>query len=477
MPLSLQALGAENVSRSQIKQIKAMPSSTTPRPAETPVTGTAAPKQFFGQLRFESMQYATTVADAPDLNSSNFLSARLSSVGSFEKAPRFNYGVDASAGTFFRRGKTDFIVQEAHLGSRLTQNSNVSVGRRKAYWSEVDDRWQLGLWQPKFALDALRPEDQGLTGVFLDWKDEKYELRGFATPVFIPTMGPEIREEGGGLKSDSRWYREPGRTQNVAGNAQTISYRLDIPEVSKLVANPGAAVMGRLGSREAGPWIAGAWGYKPVNELLLKRAVTTGTNADGVNTVVSPDVEYHDIVSMDAGYALESVQASASVLQDRPRDKGAPTDMVIQRLEPIHAYSAQLDWMIRNVFSRTVQLRLSYLKVNGGGITDIRQDGRRDDFTIFDSRLKFTDAVSVGMEGQLARIAQKPLVTKFRYLYDRDQRGSMVNTEFLLYPRQEWAVLMGADILGVEDDTYKPTGFLNQFRANDRVYGGMSYVF
>jgi hypothetical protein len=68
-------------------------------------------------------------------------------------------------------------------------------------------------------------------------------------------------------------------------------------------------------------------------------------------------------------------------------------------------------------------------------------------------------------------------VTRFKYLYDSDQRGSLVNTEFLYYPDQKWALVAGADILGVQDESYKPSSFLNQYRANDRFYGGMTYVF
>jgi hypothetical protein len=122
-------------------------------------------------------------------------------------------------------------------------------------------------------------------------------------------------------------------------------------------------------------------------------------------------------------------------------------------------------------------MQISYLRVDGGAIQDIGSDGKPDDINLYDQRLKFTNAARIKIQGELARFFRRPLVTKFSYLYDKDQRGSMVNTEFLFYPTQEWALVMGADFLGVDDESFKPTGFLNQYRANDRVYGGMTYVF
>lgn len=479
MPLSLPAWSADNSSRLKLKAAASAAkddaaAATTAR-VESPAEG--APRVVSGHLRFESMQYLKEVPESPDLTNSRFFSARVSAIGAFETFPSVSYAGDFSAGTFFRRSQTQFVVHEANLEKKSGTDVTTTVGRKKAFWSALDDRWQLGLWQPQFAIDALRPEDQGLTGLFLDWKTSNFELMGFASPVFIPTMGPDIREDNGSLKSDSRWYREPTSSTTVNSRVKSISYDLNIPELSKLVLNPSSAVMGRWGSRERGAWLGGAWGYKPVNALILKHEIFQSISQDRVDVTLSPDVDYHNIFSTDLGYSFETVQASVSYLEDRPRNKGADVDYAIQKLEPVKAYSVQLDWLVRNFFNKTVQFQFSYLKVNGGGITDVTSSGRPDDITLFDSRLKFTDAASVGLQGQLLQIYRRPLIAKFKYLYDWDQRGSLVNSEFQLYPEKSWAVVLGADVLGVDDETYKPSGFLNQFRANDRVYGGMTYVF
>lgn len=439
------------------------------QPEETP------PKaHVYGQIRMEGMQYLTPIPESPQLTYSQLLSVRLSAL---KETSLIDMVMDVSGGTFFTRGQSHLVVHEIYVASHGAGPGKVYVGRKKKDWSELDRRWQLGLFQPKFAMDALRPEEQGLTGIFLDHNTEQAEFLVFATPLFIPSVGPDIREEGGSLVADSRWYREPSRDYDFNNRINNINYELDIPEATKLVNNGGAAAMGRIGNKEKGPWFAASIGYLPVNELILKRKNFKDVSADKVDVTVSPDVTYHHVYTADLGYAFENVKSSVSYLQDEPGEKLPETDWSIQRLEALKAYSAAVEFSLANILANTLTFQLEYLRVNGGSIVDISANGQPDDFTLFDQRLKFANALSFRMEGQLASFFRRPFVTRFKYLYDYDQRGSLLNAEFLYYPTQKWAVVMGGDVLGVQDETYRVSGFLNQYRANDRVYGGMTYVF
>ncbi|MBO9665642.1 MAG: transposase [Bdellovibrio sp.] len=443
--------------------------STVKNPEKTDST----PAHVYGQIRLEGMQYLTPVPDAPRLTYSQLLSARLTIL---KETNWVDMTMDVSGGTFFSRGQTHLIVHETYLASK-GDTFKAYVGRKKKDWSEVDHRWNLGLWQPFLSVDALRPEEEGLTGVFLDYNKKDWEIVGMVTPIFIPSMGPDVREEGGGLVADSRWYRAPSRNFGFNARINQISYKLDIPEQAKLVNNGGAALMGRWGSKERGPWVLASVGYMPVNDLILKRQAFKQTSADKVDVTVSPDITYHHIQSIDVGYAFKAVKASVSVLQDSPNEKLPDPEWSIQKLKPLQAYSGAIDFSLADLWSKTIAVQLGYLKVEGGGIEDVLSSGKPDDFTLYDSRLKFTNAMMVRLEGQVASIVKRPLVTRVKYLYDSDQRGSLLNTEFLYYPNQKWAVVLGGDVLGVQDENYKPSSFLNQFRANDRFYGGMTYVF
>ena len=433
------------------------------------------PASYFGELRLEGMQYFTPLVDKPELTYSQLLSARLSVL---KEGDWLDGAMDISGGTFFSAQQSHFVVHEAYIATPQRNSAVAFVGRKKMNWSDLDQRWQLGLWQPKFAIDTLRPEDQGLTGFFVDYKKTNFEILAFATPVFIPNMGPDIREEGGGLVSDSRWYRAPARDYEFGRNINTIAYDLDIPEYEKLVMNGGASVMMQVGNVQSGPWARASYGYLPVNDLILKRKNFKSLSEDIVDVTVSPDLTYHAIASADLGYNFTNKsRLVVSYLQDSPHEKLPDEDWAIQKLEPLQAYSVALDFAVQDLLSFPVTMGIEYFKVFGAGIQDVLADGSPDDLTMFEHRLNFTNSLSLRAEGEVARIWRRPFVTRFRYLYDYDQQGSLLQTEFLYYPRPRWAVVIGGDILGVQDENSGSSAFLNQYRANDRVYGGMTYVF
>ncbi len=448
-----------------------------------PVQGTSVleqpqfsrPADYFGYIRMEGMQYLTSLPDKPELTYSQLLSARFSIL---KETNWMDAALDISGGTFFTVQQSHYVVHEAYVATPQRKSLAGFLGRKKIPWNDLDQRWQLGLWQPKFAIDTLRPEDQGLTGFFANYKSSQFEFVAFATPIFIPNMGPDIREEGGSLVSDSRWYRVPGRDYEFGRRINTITYDLDIPAYEKLVLNGGAAAMVRFGNINSGPWSRVSYGYLPVNELLLKRKNFKSVSADTVDVTVSPDLTYHTLVSADFGYNFsDQSRLVASYLMDNPTEKTPDEDWSIQKLESLQAYSLAMDIAVQDLLPFPISMVLEYLKVTGGQIQDILANGQADDFTMFNHRLNFTNSLAFKVEGEVARLYRRPLVTRFRYLYDYDQRGSLLSTEVLFYPQREWALVVGGDVLGVRDENYDKSSFLNQYRANDRVYGGMSYVF
>lgn len=432
------------------------------------------PAVVYGQIRMETMQYFTPIPEQPQLTYSQFLSARLSGL---KETSWVDVAADISGGTFFARGQSHYIVHEAYLASPGRTPFKAYVGRKKKDWSELDRRWSMGMWQPTFAIDALRPEEQGLAGLFLDYNTRRFEFLAFATPIFIPNMGPDIREQGGALSSQSRWFRSPSRNYAFNDKVNTIQYSLDIPEVEKLVMNGAVGAMTRVGDKGDGPWMVVSGGYLPVNELILKRQNYKVADQDQVDVTVSPDVTYHSLYSADVGYSFYNLKATLSYLRDAPVEKRPEVDWAIQKILPLQAYAAALDFSLSDVFSKTLAFQVEYLKVEGGEVVDILNDGTPDDFTLFDQRVKFTNALSFKVEGQLATFWRRPFVTRFKYLYDYDQQGSILNTELLYYPSARWAMLVGGDVLGVQDEKDTSSRFINQYRANDRVYGGMTYVF
>lgn len=440
--------------------------------------------EFSGSLKMEGTQYTTPLSSQPQLNQTQ------SVIGNFhlEKKQGTKAVVDFVAGENVSVGASHFGVSEIYFGSAprslrpqegiVPESTSYAVGRKLEYWSVVDGDWQLGQWQPTYGeLDVLRPTNQGLTGVFFKTANGPQELMLFATPIFIPSMGPQLKEQNGSVESDSRWYNSPSPNFPLWGVVTQVVYSLDIPDAAKLAANPGLGARYYLGESR-GAWLSANYGHKPINSLLLRyRTIlrTPEVGSRGEVTVV-PSVGYHDVGGLDFGYKFDSGMVAASFLADQPSNNKPDDNWFLQQPEPFQATGLhiQRDFDLP-ALAEPMGISLNYLKIFGGKIHDV--DSQNSNVGgIFENRFNYTNAASIKAEVK-SYVYRKRLISSIKYLREFDQRGALMNGEFRLFPARSWAVSVGFDILGVDDESSQDGTFLNQFRANDRYYGGLSYVF
>lgn len=431
---------------------------------------------FQGTLRFEEDKYASEVDSNPKLNQSMLVGANIDL--NFQSS-RWHNKIDITGEKYLDWGSSNYSVQELYTSYFWNEGkTQVAAGRKLEFWSQVDQDWQLGLWQPLATFDALRLVDQGLTGVFYKQKMGDFEILGMATPLFIPTMGPSVQEKDGNLVYDSRWNRSPSSTFTLYQSATRIVYSLDSYDIGKLVENPGAGIRMRMGGDHNGTWASANYGYKPINAIVLQYQKSLDINTQTGDVVVGPNVTYHQIFGGDVGYKYDNGMASLSYLQDMPDPKKPTGDWVLQNPHGIQAVAAHIN-QDQNVagFNNPVNVALDYLKIFDGGFTDYDSTGTAQ-APIFVQRMNFTNAASVKVDFTTTAW-QKKLTTSFKFLRDFDQQGSLFHAEVNYFPTSSVALLLGGDVLGVDNDsaTNTDSGFLNQYRANDRIYGGMSYVF
>lgn len=427
----------------------------------------------FGQVRFETLQYLTALDDAPQLTYSQFLSGKITATSFVQEPGWVNWAVDLSAGTFFSLKQSYYSVQEIYASTYLDDRAQLSLGRKKYSWSEIDRIWAFGLWQPRYNIDALRPEDNGLTGLFFDYKTDQFQFLAYGSTLFIPTVGPEIREEEGQLKADNRWYRPPSRQSGKI----SLSYDIETGDLMKLVRQESYALLVRIGKEDEGPWVSFAGGHKPINDIAFQRCLRCVSANSEAEFVVGPRVTHHRVFSVDTGYNWETVKASASYYEDKPESVLPPTDYAVQKFEPVRMYAAQAEYSTRNFFDRTLQFQAAYLKSSGGGIEDIESEGQASEFTLFTDRYRFSNAATFTLLGELTWIRSRPLVSKFEFTREFDQKGSILGLELQYQWNRAWSYIVGFDSLSADDNNSTSEDFINIYRANDRVYAGASYVF
>lgn len=438
-------------------------------------------------LKVETLQYPTEVGGDSRLNQNNMIEGHLR--GGWDQG-WVNSGLDVAAGQSANLNYQYFAVQE--IFSEYRSGSGVyslGIGRKLEYWNQADRDWNLGLWEPLFQHDGLRMRTQGLTGLFFGVETSQAQLLVFLSPIFVPTMTPDIAERDGEIVSESRWFRSLPSSQSIVGRETQLVYDLQIPAVSELISNPGYGARLRLGGVDEGAWVSAAVALKAVNALSYRYDASVLTQGRLVEPQARAEIELnpiahrHQITALDFGYRSGGSAVGVSMIQDRPEEKavqnrvnskGYQTDYIQQQLKPMTLIAGSASSRISTALPRRLDLRLDVLRAFVDRSVDVDARGQEQSQLIPD-RLQFTNAAAVTASSQLWSQVRGSL----KYLREFDQRGTLVSFNVDYAPASNWLVNAGLDSLGVDDPEAQKNDsrFLNRYRQNDRVFGGMTYVY
>jgi hypothetical protein len=436
-------------------------------------------KDLRARVGFEVQQYPTSIdANSDRLNSNQLLSASLegkTTLGS-------GLGVfDLGVGKAINLNYSYLSIQE--LFGQMALNgvaTAIEVGRRRTDWNQADQRWNLGFWEPENFHDSLRPKRQGLTGMFANIDRQDFAVEVFATPIFIPTMSPDIAENRGQITSESRWFRSLPSSSPLLGRNTQLVYTLDIPDRTELVNNPGYGLRGRWKNKSL--WLQISLAQKPVNALSYKYDASISAGAKNQGQIeLSPVVHRHQILSADFNAEVAGWILGASYVADRPesRDvtnqknsKGFTTDYIMQQLKPSQVFTLSADKSFElPLVNRAATFSIDYLKAQVTDSVDVDSKGIEQTRLVPD-RLNFTNAIS--FSGSIEW--RESLVQRIKFLRDFDQQGTLLSLAFDYKPSRDWAISCGGDSLSVDNEK-QVDGFLSRYRQNDRLFAGVNYVY
>lgn len=368
---------------------------------------------------------------------------------------------------------------EIYMGVGKKDETYAIVGRFRKNFNFLDSYYNLGLYNSFFTTDLIDYREQGLTGLNL----QAYNgiVGGFVGwhPLYLPNQAPQVHEEGGQLISSNRWAQRPAPQFQFADKNHPIEYVIRDYRINEIISNQGYAVSTFVGDDPRRPWLQVSYANHPVNEIPLTRD-TYGSAMDFVGHVnLSPVVTYHEVKSADMNFDFLNIQTTFSYVEDQVQNKVAAENETLQNLKPLQIYGMYVAADVSPWVRRQLILSMAAAEMKGGEISDLDQNGNEGIFTFSTRRTQFRAPVTIGLATELAFIRSKPLKSQVRWTYDRTDKGSLLSAQFGYEVLAHMNVHLGVDIVGVEqalpDDAN--SNFLDRNQANDRIYGGLQYVF
>ncbi len=363
---------------------------------------------------------------------------------------------------------------EIYIGSSKRLGPwGVQFGRVRKPWSVLDQAWQLGIIQPRFVYDYLNPESVGLSGLFADYQSDRGRVSFFASPMFIPDRGLPVNFENGKVGSVDPFFRAPISEVVFEDQPTPIQYVLKSPSVGELLLKPALGVTATAGNAVRGFSVNSSYAYKPINQILLAYSARYNLSFEVADAEVYPRVLMHHVATCDLAYNSEHFSLGLSGLREVPVRDETPRSWNTQEVAPAWAVSPALELRPSGRRGNVPKLYASALRVWGGNAFD-RGPLAVDNGTAFDLRYRQSTALKLGLESPLWGSLGERMRLKTQTLFDLEHSAQIYthSLEYRASPRWRWTV--AADIL------YAPkfgSDFISSNRTNDRLSGGVAYVF
>ena len=210
----------------------------------------------------------------------------------------------------------------------ISEEWKMSLGFKDVLWSEADRYWNHGLWQPRYMLDAFRPVQMGLPGLYLNYEKDVSLLFLFSY-FYLPDIIIYPKLRGKQVTSKNPFFVEP--FQKFQWNIG----KLELFQLNRFF-KPTVAFQIRHFIEDSN--VSFSYAYKPVNQfqyavLLKQHNLDLSDDKKDHKKSNSPDdkkdqmiiegfkysILSHHLASLEGEIALaESVSLFASLFYENP---------------------------------------------------------------------------------------------------------------------------------------------------------------
>lgn len=364
---------------------------------------------------------------------------------------------------------------EVYVNYHPTSDQQMTLGRAKFLWSELDARWDLGVWEPVFKWNPLSPERQGLTGLFWQTQNSGIEMTLFASALFLPDQGPSFDIKEGEFVRGNPWFRRPPESVRIFDETTAIEYNFERPNESDIVfrASYGGRLL--LANKDHVRWSL-SYLYKPMNQLALGYDQVLDIAKDRGVVVIKPEVFYHTLFGTDLVFNAGRFRFGGSGTFDRPNK-----EVVFDEswTAPVFSNATLLSGFVE-YNSGPIILSAQRMEVYGGEITEFGKNASADRRPLM-SRYSFRQAneVSALYAHRLKRL--KGLEVKASLLGSDRQDFSLIRLHGKVIMSSLWQFFGEMQLIQATDEAFsansKNQNEISQYANNDRFMLGVSYVF
>lgn len=388
----------------------------------------------------------------------------------------FHYVAEGHAFYALGKVKSRYLdVSELYAGSENKEKSGrpfIYVGRKKFEWSDIDSYWSMGLFQPRFRWDYLSERENGLFGLFFGARNDYVQAHAYVSPLFIPEQGAPFEISRGTCRTVSPWFACPSSTVTVFGQPTAVNFNLDMPPIKKLIMHNGGGASLRIGKYK-GPFVRASYAHKPMNQIMLAFEGRLNLAGGNIPATIHPRVMYHDIYAIDVGVQDTRHNVTFSAILERPhRDYTPPTWNTQESSNATVIGGTIRTRPIRSAQATRMEFSYQYRK---GGVAPDQGPFVSAGSDFFEPRFSFQNAMSIAIFTPFSEDWAKKFMYSMKFINDTSHAGNVLVMDTFFYPWPTVNMNLGFDLLG--SAATSPVDFIARYQRNDRVRGGISYVF
>ena len=351
-----------------------------------------------------------------------------------------------------------------------------SFGRKLIGWSNVDELWGLGAFEPLDSWDRLRSFTQGLTGIFAYTETANFNFRLFLSYVFLPEITPNVVIDDGKIVSEHpQSIATAPQTINIVGRPTILNYDLVTPPLNTIIFRPSFAVM--METKKELPFFGKfSFGYLPLNYFPV--ALNASYSIPGVIGTVQlyPRLLDHNLYNWEAGYRIDSsLSFGCTFLIDQPMKDDISNQLTYT---PLSTSQTLTPWMKYQLHRST--LILTQLWSKGGLENDVGPLANTSGSSIVSSRILYRNATQFSLRQPLSAAGDphQPLL-QFKFIHEYSIIANWISADFFYTLQPQLNVFFGLDGISAEQNASPDHGaeFLSDLKALDRIRLGASYAF